>query len=109
MENRKVLSAFCPDLNEIFDEFINLIKIKRNSENVVKNFEEYMQLASVEASCCLILGRKMGYLNGNIEDSENLRLKELGEAARNIFSIFRDAYYGELENIYKLLLDISIE
>lgn len=92
LENKRILSAFCPNLNDICNEFINLLKQKRNPFNIVENFDDYMKMMSLEASSSLILGRKMGYLNETQENSYHFI--ELGNAAKNIFTIFRDAFYG---------------
>ena len=89
-----MLSTFCPELNEICDEFINVIKQKRNANNVVENFDELMKMMSLEASSSLILGRRMGYLQESEENNESFM--ELGNAAKNIFAIFRDAFYGTM-------------
>ncbi|KAG5682159.1 hypothetical protein PVAND_011531 [Polypedilum vanderplanki] len=93
LESRKVLSSFCSDFNELSDEFINVIKLKRNEENIVKNFEETMKLMSIEAACALILGRKMGYLADSHDHLDN-NSKELMIAVKNIFGVIRDSYYG---------------
>jgi ecdysone 20-monooxygenase len=101
LESRRVLSAFCPDLNEICDEFSSVIKQKRNSSDIVQNFDEIMKLMSLEVACCLILGRRMGYLQDQMEHNEEI--KELGHAANNIFAIFRDAYYGKRKCFLKVV------
>lgn len=87
-----MLSSFCPELNEICDEFVNMIKQRRNADDVVEKFDDLMKMMSLEASSSLILGRRMGYLQECGENNENFM--ELGNAAKNIFAIFRDAFYG---------------
>ncbi|KAL7032888.1 hypothetical protein ACKWTF_007423 [Chironomus riparius] len=121
LESKRMLSTFCPELNEICDEFINAIKQKRNANNVLENFDDLMKMMSLEASSSLILGRRMGYLQESGENNENFM--ELGNAAKNIFAIFRDAFYGNClwkyfpsriykeyaaneEKIYNIILEI---
>lgn len=107
LESKRMLSTFCPELNEICDEFINVIKQKRNAENILENFDDLMKMMSLEASSSLILGRRMGYLQESGENNENYI--ELGNAAKNIFTIFRDAFYGTflIDAIYTYLLLIT--
>lgn len=108
LENRKVLAAFCPDLNEVCDDLIKVIKERRNQQNVVENFEEILGSMSFETACCLILGRRIGVLNSLNESSEeNKKFLELATAAKNIFKCCRDAFYGKLDystNKLRLLL-----
>lgn len=95
LENKRILSRFAPELNDICDELVNLVKVKRNADNVVENFDDIMKTMSLEASSSLILGQRMGYLFENGENNECY--KELGNAAKNIFTIFRDAFYGKIK------------
>ena len=49
---------------------------------------------SLESTCCLILGRRMGYLwelNQHLEDSE---FTKLSSAVKSLFKTHRDSYYG---------------
>lgn len=105
LESKKILGRFAPELNDICDEFINVIKLRRNGNNVVENFDDIMKMMSLEASSSLILGRRMGYFNENGENKDNL--KELGIAARNLFTIFRDAFYGSMNNSLTTCFDIK--
>jgi ecdysone 20-monooxygenase len=93
LESRKVLAAFCPDLNQVCDDFINVMKKKRNSENIVENVDDILKSMSIESACCLILGRRIGFLNETSE--ETAKFHELETAAKNVFKGCRDAYYGE--------------
>jgi ecdysone 20-monooxygenase len=98
LESRKVLSKFCPELNEICDDFITKIKERRNGENVAENVDDVLKSMSFESSCCLILGKRMGFLNESSESKE----KKLAAALKNIFKSFRDAYYGKFPNHFFL-------
>lgn len=94
LESRKILANFSPDLNRICDEFINQLKERRNENNIVANVDDILKSMSVESACCLILGRRLGFLE---ESSEKKKLfQELTVTAKNIFKSIRDAYYGEL-------------
>lgn len=93
LESKRILAGFCPELNDICDELINAIKQRRNAANVMENFDDVMKMMSLEASSSLILGQRMGYLNECGENNGNFM--ELGKAAKNIFTIFRDAFYGK--------------
>jgi ecdysone 20-monooxygenase len=102
-ENRLILSKFCPELNLICDDFIKQIKEKRNDENVAENVEDVLKSMSFESACCLILGRRMGFMEEVANSTENVQ--ELADAVKNIFKSFRDAYYG---NFYLTYLNYQI-
>jgi hypothetical protein len=106
LESRRVLSKFCSEFSEICDELINVIKHRRSDDNVVQDFDEIVKLVSLEASCGLILGRKMGYLNDGHDEMHNAS-KELGVGAKNIFRILRDAYYGMCERGSSFLVGLN--
>lgn len=84
------MKVFCPDLNEICDDFVNVIKQKRNSvDNILTDFEPLVKVMTLEAACTLILGRR-----NLLQETTDRNLHELGEATKHLFEIFRDAYYG---------------
>lgn len=99
LESRRILSQFCPDLNQICDDFIHQMKEKRDSDNVVENVDEILKSMSFESACCLILGRRMGFLAENFEDNESESFKVLAAAAKNSFKSIRDAYYGKFASL----------
>lgn len=83
---------FFKDLNEICDEFINIIRQNRNPiDNVLNDFEPIMKMMNLEAACTLILGRR-----NLLQRTSDTNLKDLSEATKHIFEIFRDIYFGEL-------------
>lgn len=93
LESKKVLSVFCPDLNEICDDFVNVIREKRNSsDNILNDFEPVMKMMNLEAACTLILGRR-----NLLQKTTDRNLQELSEATKHLFKIFRDIYYGKLD------------
>jgi ecdysone 20-monooxygenase len=93
LESRRVISTFCTEFSEICDELINVIKERRDEDSVLRNFDELVKTMSLEASCGLILGRKMGYLTDDIDGMDDTT-RELQTGMKNIFRIFRDAFYG---------------
>lgn len=97
LESRKILSDFCPDLNRICDDFINQMKFKRNSKNIVVGVENILKSMSVESACCLILGKRLGFLNEKMGNDDFLQLTE---ASKNVFKSFRDAYYGKRHQLF---------
>lgn len=91
LESKKVLGVFCPDLNEICDDFVNVIKQKRGSDDdILRNFEPPLRVMTLEAACTLILGRR-----NLTQQTTDKNIYELGEASKHLFEIFRDIYYGE--------------
>jgi len=92
LESRKILADFCPDLNRICDDFISQMKERRNENNVVLNVDDILKSMSVESACCLILGRRLGFLEGSAESRK--LFQELTVTAKNSFKNVRDAYYG---------------
>jgi ecdysone 20-monooxygenase len=88
--SRQVLNKFIPALNQICDDFIDLLKVE-SRRGTINNFGDLLNLMALEGVCCLILGRRMGYLSNNGGSS---RFAELVTAVKNIFVIERDSYYG---------------
>lgn len=93
LENRKILAEFCPELNQITDDFIKQIRERRNEEKLCENVDDLLKSMSFESGCCLILGRRMGFLGKTVEGSEAIR--KLSVAAKNVLKYIRDAYYGK--------------
>ncbi|XP_063697170.1 ecdysone 20-monooxygenase [Culicoides brevitarsis] len=89
--SRKLLWSFLPTLNVICDDFIDLIKHKRDENGVVHNFQDMANLMGLETVCCLMLGRRVGYLS---KDTINPRFNELASAVKRLFILQRDAYFG---------------
>lgn len=97
LESKKVLGIFCPDLNEICDDFVNVIKQKRNSaDNILNSFEQLVRMMTLEAACTLILGRR-----NLLQETTDKNLFELGEATKHLFEIFRDIYYGNKVRLHQ--------
>ena len=92
IQNRATIAAFVPDLNEICDDFIDLIRFKRNKGNIVEDFSGVINLMGLEFICSLVLGRRMGFLSK--ENTGNEKFNELASAVKNLFILQRDSYYG---------------
>lgn len=83
------------------DDFIECIRKRRDGNNVVRNFQDLANLMGLESSCCLVLGRRLGYLDDNSESN----FKDLAKAVKSLFALQRDSYYGNL--LYYELMRIS--
>ena len=92
IQHRATLAAFTVFLNEICDDFIELIKHKRNNDNVIEDFHGLANLFALESMCSLVLGRRMGFLNK--DQTANKKFEELAKAVKNLFILQRDSYYG---------------
>lgn len=86
-----MLQAFLPELNRISDDFIDLLRAKRNPlTNVVENFQDIVNLFGLEAVCALMLGRRMGFLSLNPPEN----VAKLAAAVKMLFITQRDSSYG---------------
>ena len=90
--SRKILQAFIPTLNDICDDFIHLIREKRDENGCVKNFQDLANSFGLEAVCCLLLGRRMGYLNK--DEQVNDKFLQLAKAVKKMFYLTSESYYG---------------
>ncbi|XP_043277913.1 ecdysone 20-monooxygenase isoform X2 [Venturia canescens] len=82
--------GFFPALNQVSDDFINLIRVRRSGDDVT-GFEEIAYRMGLESTCTLILGRHLGFLKPHSATSLTTRL---AEAVRIHFTASRDAFYG---------------
>ncbi|CAO1327955.1 unnamed protein product [Diamesa tonsa] len=94
LQSRKALSSFYPALNDICDKFVRFIKLHRDENNVVNNFGQIANLMSLESVCCLILGRRMGYLSSSDDQGRNDEILKLASAVKTLFKTQSDSYYG---------------
>ncbi|SPP76071.1 blast:Ecdysone 20-monooxygenase [Drosophila guanche] len=89
----RVLQNFLPALNAVCDDFIDLLRARRDPETlVVPNFEELANLMGLEAVCTLMLGRRMGFLAANAQQPQ--KISQLAAAVKQLFISQRDSYYG---------------
>jgi len=47
----KTIRRFLPEVNQLADDFINLISLSRDGNNVVKGFEAYCNRMGLESMC----------------------------------------------------------
>lgn len=87
----RVLQAFLPALNHICDDFIDLLREKRNPDTkVVENFQNIVNLFGLEAVCTLMLGKRMGFLSKTPPEN----VAKLAAAVKTLFITQRDSSYG---------------
>lgn len=87
----RVLQSFLPALNCICDDFINLLRSKRDpTTNVVENFQNIVNLFGLEAVCTLMLGKRMGFLSQRPQEN----VTKLAAAVKTLFITQRDSSYG---------------
>lgn len=96
-ENRKVIAEFCPDLNEILDEFIAVLKTRRNEDNVVTGVDKILKLLAFESACCMVLGKRVGFLRENEEKDRDLQ--GIMSAGKIMFESQNESFYGELADL----------
>nr|XP_017019367.1 ecdysone 20-monooxygenase isoform X2 [Drosophila kikkawai] len=89
----RILQNFLPALNAVCDDFIELLRSRRDPESlVVPNFEELANLMGLEAVCTLMLGRRMGFLA--VDTKQPQKISQLAAAVKQLFISQRDSYYG---------------
>lgn len=49
---------------------------------------------SLESVCCLILGRRMGFLSNSDDPVRKEEMSKLATAVKNLYKSVRDSYYG---------------
>lgn len=87
----RVLQSFLPALNCICDEFIDLLRSKRDrNTKIVENFQNIVNLFGLEAVCTLMLGKRMGFLSPNPPGN----VAKLAAAVKTLFITQRDSSYG---------------
>lgn len=62
LTSSKTISSYLPELENIADDFCHLLKTTRNSKSQVLHVEELASRLGLETICCLVLGRRMGFL-----------------------------------------------
>lgn len=90
LTSAKTITSFVPELNAIIDDFISLLRKTRNPEGCVENLEELANRMGLESTCALILGRRMGFLDNNVDEKAGL----LAKAVQEHFCASRDTFYG---------------
>lgn len=90
LTSAKTISQFVPELNVIVDDFIALLRKTRDSNGVVHNLEDLANRMGLESTCALILGRRMGFLDSNVDETA----AQLAKAVQEHFCASRDTFYG---------------
>lgn len=86
----KVLNDFMPTLNDVVDDFIALIKLKRDENGLIEDFQELINLFGLEALAAIILDKRLGLLEPNPDP----QIYKLANAVQVAFMCMRDAFYG---------------
>ncbi|XP_035783806.1 ecdysone 20-monooxygenase-like isoform X1 [Anopheles albimanus] len=89
--SRRILQSFIPSVNDICDDFVDLVRRQREEDGTIRNFQDIANSVGLEIICCLVLGRRMGYLT---TDKRNERFIRLAEAVKESFVYISQSYYG---------------
>ncbi|KAM3961223.1 cytochrome P450 family 24 subfamily A member shade isoform 1-T1 [Aphomia sociella] len=84
------MQGFLPDLNNICDDFLNLLHSYRKTDGTVHGFDQLTNRMGLESVCGLMLGTRLGFL----ERSMSGRAATLAAAVKAHFRAQRDSYYG---------------
>lgn len=98
IESRKVLRLFLPTLNEICDDFVDLIRQKRRfDDNLIENFTSMAEKVNLEINLCLLVGRR------HFVEENGTNLQEISKATKNILNSLRESYYGKFKILIFLI------
>jgi len=109
----RTIRRFLPEVNQLADDFNNLISQARDGNNVVTGFEAYCNrmglesmwqwfsnlinvisttytLLSIVGTCTLILGRRFGFLDGEVSETAT----RLADSVTSQFRASQEAFYG---------------
>ena len=84
------LNAFGPKLEGIADEFVELIRQRRDSTGVINNFKSLINLFGLEALAGFIFDTRLGLL----DPKPTIEIVELATAVQQLFKVYRDVFYG---------------
>lgn len=88
----RTISDFLPIISDIADDFCDLIRTHRNADTgIIDNLEHLGTRLGLEATCALVLGRRMGFL---LPGGESQTARRLAAAVHEHFIASRDTYYG---------------
>ncbi len=118
LTSNKTMKEFLPELMMVTEDFIKLIDVSRNSQNVVRNFEQLCNRLGLESkwpseewmgpkfatdraifkkilfysgTCTLILGKRFHFLQDTHVDPMG---QTLADAISGQFCASRDTFYG---------------
>lgn len=80
-----------PQIEIIADDWCHYLKQIRDKNGEVKAVEDLASNLALEATCALVLGRRMGFL---LPENDNNIAKRLANAVQDIFRASRDTHYG---------------
>lgn len=86
----RTIRRFLPEVNQLADDFNNLISQARGSNNVVRGFESYCNRMGLESTCTLILGRRFGFLDGEVSETAT----RLADSVTSQFRASQETFYG---------------
>ncbi|OWR41622.1 cytochrome P450 CYP314A1 [Danaus plexippus plexippus] len=86
----QTIHGFVPELNNICDDFINLLRNSRRPDGSVLGFDQLTNRVGLESVCGLMLGTRLGFL----ERWMSGRAAALAAAVKAHFRAQRDSYYG---------------
>ncbi|KDR16753.1 Ecdysone 20-monooxygenase [Zootermopsis nevadensis] len=90
LTSAKTILRFLPELNQVIEDFISVLRTTRDKRDVVSGFEESVNRMGLESTCTLILGRRMGFLEREVDALAN----RLAAAVKGHFRASRDTFYG---------------
>lgn len=85
------ISSFLPQVEEIADDWCNILKQSKTNDGKITNFESIASRLGLEATCALVLGRRMGFL---LPEGESQTTRQLAHAVHEHFLASRDTYFG---------------
>ncbi|CAH1283510.1 unnamed protein product [Diabrotica balteata] len=87
----KTISGFLPQVDVICEDFCNLIRQQRQTNDTIIDLEDVAGRMGLETSCALVLGRRLGLL---LMGEESECAKKFAEAIHQNFIAIRDTYFG---------------
>lgn len=87
----RTIASFQAIIEEIADDWSNLLKQNRNNDGQIHNLEKLSSRLGLETTCALVLGRRMGFL---LPDGESESARRLANAVHEHFIACRDTYFG---------------
>lgn len=90
LSSAKMMNNFLPRLEEVADEFVELIRRTRDEHGVIRNFKKVINLFGMESLAGLMLDKRLGLLEVNPQ----VEIMELANAVQQTFIVFRDVFYG---------------
>ncbi|KAF2901913.1 hypothetical protein ILUMI_04269 [Ignelater luminosus] len=87
----RTIASFLPQIEQISDDWCNLIRQHRNNQGNIINLKPLAERLGLEATCALVLGRRMGFL---LQEDVSETAQQLAEAVHHHFLACRDTFYG---------------